>query len=200
MREAYRKPLIWLAILVVGLGVVIGVVALVGGDDDEGEVVSAAEWADNVCEAVEVRRGTVEEIVTDLRLAGTPQAGDDQQEELRGSFRLALERTVRATQTMVEGIALAGIPDTPGGEQAAEQVSTWADQAVEDLEDAQEALDEDVEDFQESVAVIVDASGAVVETVAGGVQTVVDVAQVDQELGSALRDSEACQMLRGERT
>jgi hypothetical protein len=191
---------LWLALIIVGIGLVIGAVALVGGDDDEGEVVSAAEWADNVCAAVEVRRGTVEEIVTDLRLAGTPQAGDDQQEELRGSFRLALERTVRATETMVEGLSLAGVPDTPGGVQAAEQMASWADQATEDLEDAQATLDEGAEDFQESVAVTVDAGGAIIETVAGGVQTVVDIAQLDPELGAALRDSETCQTLRGERS
>jgi hypothetical protein len=191
---------LWLALLAVGIGLVIGAVALIGGDDDEDEVVPAAEWADAVCGAVAVRRGTVEEIVTDLRLAGTPQAGDDQQEELRGSFRLALERTVRATQTMVEGVALAGTPDTPEGEQAADLVSRWAKDAEDELEAAQEALEEDVDEFEDGVEILAQTSNALTGTLASGVQTVVDVAQLDPELASALQDSTQCQELRGERS
>ena len=43
-----------------------------------------------------------------------------------GFVRKGLERSVQATETLVIGIDNAGIPDTPQGEEAAEEVSDWA--------------------------------------------------------------------------
>ena len=198
MRDAFRW--LWWALVVVGVGIVIGAVALVGGDDDEGETVSASEWADAVCGAVAVRRGTIEEIVTDLRLAGTPLAGDDQQEELRGSVLLALERTVEATQTMVEGIALAGVPETSQGDSAAQEVATWAEEAEAELDAAQQRFEDGVEGIGDRLGAIATAAAAVAGTVAGGVQTISDVAELDPELASALEGSGQCTYVRAGRS
>ena len=52
---------------------------------------------------------------------------------------------------MVEGIDNAGTPDAPQGEQAAKQVSDWADVALDDLEDAQDALDEEPDTLEEAI-------------------------------------------------
>ena len=51
--------------IVAGLVVLLGVVALIGGDDDSGETVPQ-EWADNVCGTV-VWRGEMESIVDGVR-------------------------------------------------------------------------------------------------------------------------------------
>ena len=113
-----RGPLTWIVGVAVGVVLVLGVTALIGNRDDSGETVPAGEWAQNVCGAVGVWRGELEAIVEDIR---TPNAsatgGEEPQSETpqgrTGFVRKGLERGVQATETLVEGIDNAGVPDTP---------------------------------------------------------------------------------------
>lgn len=188
-----RQGLAWVAV-VVGICLVIGVVALVGWRDDRDEPVAASEWADGVCGAVAVWRGQLETIVGGFRTPGQPSA-DATREEQRGSIRLALERTVSATDTLAEGIENAGIPDTPEGEQAAEAVRQWADVAHEDLEDSLEALEDAEGDARTTVEAMAAATRVLAGTLAAGVRALGEAVRTDPELLGAFRDAESCGQL-----
>ena len=66
-------------------------------------------------------------------------------------MRKGLERAVQATETMVEAVDNAGVPDTPQGEEAAEARLRWADSALDDLEEAQDSLDEEADSLEEAL-------------------------------------------------
>ena len=131
-----RGPLTWIVGIAVGVVLVLGVTALIGNRDKQGETVTAAEWAQNTCGSVGAFRGEMESIVEDIR---TPSAviasGEEPQSETpqgrTGFIRVGMERGVQATKTLVEGVDNAGIPDTAEGEEAARRVSAWADSARE---------------------------------------------------------------------
>ena len=119
-----RGPLTWIVGIAVGVVLVLGVTALIGNRDERGETVTAGEWAQNVCGAVGVWRGELEAIVEDIRTpSAVSTAGEEPQSETpqgrTGFIRKGLERAVQATETLVEGVDNAGIPDTEQGEEAA---------------------------------------------------------------------------------
>jgi len=185
-----------------GVLLVIVVVALIGNRDKSGDTVSAGEWSQNVCGAVGVWRGDLEAIVEDIRtppsqgVTGTEEPQSETPQGRTGFIRSGLERAVQSADTMVEGIDRAGTPDTSQGEQAAQQISDWADSAHEALENAQDSLDEEADTIGESIAQLASAAGAIRVTLAEGVRTLADVARLDPELGQAIRDSSTCQELR----
>ena len=115
-----------------------------------------------------------------------------------GSVLTGLEQALLATETMVEGIARAGVPDTPDGETAAEGLESWASDSVDELEDAQDALEEDVDTTDEEIERLSDAVGTIVEVYASGGRAVADAAVSDPELARALRESAKCDQLREE--
>jgi hypothetical protein len=198
-----RGRLIWVLVLV-GIGVVILAGAAIGGRDRSGEEVTAGEWAQSVCGAVGVWRGEIEAIVEDIVTpnASSTAGGEEPQSETpqgrTGFIRKGLERTVQATETLVEGIDRAGVPETENGEEAAEQVSDWADSALDDLEEAQDSLDEEAETLEESIGQLAEAARSIASALAGGVQAIADAARTDPELADALRDSSTCQQLQEE--
>ena len=179
------------------------VTGLIGDRDDRGKTVAAGEWAQNVCGAVGVWHGEVEAIVEDLR---TPNAnatgGEEPQSETpqgrTGYVRKGLERAVEAADTMVEGVDNAGIPDTESGEEAAQQVSDWADSSKSDLEEAQDSLDDEAETIEQSIEQLAGAGRTIASVLTSGAQTIVDVARLDPELAAAFRDSSTCQQVREE--
>ena len=199
-----RGPLTWIVGAAVGLVLVLGVTALIGNGDDKDEQVTAGEWAQNVCGAVGVWRGEVEAIVEDIRTpSANSMAGEEPQSETpqgrTGLVRKGLERGVDATETMVLGIDNAGVPDTENGEDAANDVSTWSERALGDLEEAEDSLDNEADSLEAAVEQFQDATGAIGATLVGGAQTLTDVAQLDPALAVAFRDTSTCQQLREER-
>ena len=195
-----RRPIVWLAIAG-GIVVLILATVAIGWRDDEGETVSNGEWAQNVCGVVAAWRGELEAIVEDVRTApalGSLGAEEPQSETPQGRtgfVRAGLERAVQATETMVDGIERAGEPESP---QAAEILSDWADESLDDLEDAEDSLDEEADSIEESVEQLAGAARSLAAVVAGGVEALADVARVDPALAAALRDSSTCQELREE--
>ena len=198
-----RGPLPLIVGAAIMLALVLGVAALVGNSDESGEPVTAGEWAQNVCGSVGAWRGALESIVEDVR---TPNAsatsGEEPQSETpqgrTGFVRKGLERAVQATETMVVGIDNAGVPDTASGDQAADDVSIWAERALSDLENAQDSLDEEADSLEEAIEQFQDATGAIGATLLGGTETLTDVAQLDPALGVALQQSSTCEQLREE--
>ena len=190
-----RSPVIWL-LAAGGVVAVIIAAAAIGGRDESGETVSAGDWAQNVCGAVAVWRGELEAIVEDVRTpnASSTAGGEEPQSETpqgrTGFVRKGLERAIQATETVVEGIDNAGVPDTEQGEEAAEDVSTWAERALGDLEEAQDSLDEEAETIEASIEQFGDATGAIGAAVVGGVETITGVAELDPALACGAQSVE----------
>jgi hypothetical protein len=201
-----RGGWLWVVAIVAGLFVLVGVVALVGRDDNENETVPAGEWADTVCGAVAVYRGQIESIVNGIRdpdASGSLGAEEPQSETpqgRRGFIRDGLEQALEATETVVVAIDTAGVPDTPNGAQAASAISDWADATRGDIEDAQDSLDNEADTLAEAVAQLTGAAKAITAAVASGTRAVADVGRTDPALAAALRDSSTCQQLRAETT
>lgn len=195
----------WLlaAAIAAGLVVLLAVGALIGGDDDSGETVSAQEWADNVCGTVLVWRGEMESIVDGVRSAGGSgtagsESGAESPQGESGSVRTGLEQALLATETMVEGVSRAGIPDTPNGQDAADGLSGWADGAVDEIERAQDDLGDETDSTSDELEQLADAVGTIVEVYASGGQAVADAAVEDPELLTALAQSATCENLKEE--
>jgi hypothetical protein len=199
-----RGGLAWIVAIAAGIGLMLVVTALIGTRDDRGEAVTAGEWAQSTCGAVGVWRGEMEAIVEDIRTpnASSTAGGAEPQSETpqsrTGFVRKGLERAIQATETLVEGIDNAGVPETSEGDEAARLVSDWTDSALDDLENAQDSLDDEADSLEESIEQLTGAAGAIASTLAGGVQTFADLARLDPELAAALQDSSTCQQLREE--
>ena len=198
-----RGPLAWI-LAGVGIIAVIIVAAAIGGRDESGETVPAGEWAQSVCGAVGVWRGELEAIVDDVRnpnaetAAGSEEPQSETPQGRTGFIRKGLERTVGATETLVEGIDNAGVPDTPDGEEAAERVSDWANDAQEELEESEDALDDEAETLEEAIEQLTDAAQTIAAVLASGAQTIVEISRLDPELAAALSDASTCEELREE--
>ena len=197
-----RGPLVWIAVVVVGIVALLGIGAVLG-DDSSDETVAAGEWSQSVCGTVAVWRGELEAIVEDIRTPTSAGSGSEEPQSetpqgRTGFIRQGLERAIQATETMVEGVENAGTPDTGQGEDVAELVSDWADSAVDELEEAEDSLDEEADSLEESIEQLTGAARAVASVLASGTQTVADIARTDPELTSALRDTSTCQQLREE--
>ena len=194
-----RGPLFWIAAVVAGIVAIIGIAALLG-DDDSDETVAAGEWAQSVCGSVAVWRGELEAIVEDIRTPTSAGTGSEEPQSetpqgRTGFVRQGLERAVQATETMVEGVENAGTPDTPQGEEVAQVVSSWADEALDDLEEAEDSLDEEADSLEESIEQFTQAAGAIGSVLASGTRTVADITRADPELAVLLRNASTCQQL-----
>ena len=160
-----RGGLAWIVAIAAAIGLVLVVTALIGTRDDRGETVTAGEWAQSTCGAVGVWRGEMEAIVEDIRTpnASSTAGGAEPQSETpqsrTGFVRKGLERAIQATETLVEGIDNAGVPETPGGDEAARLVSDWADSALDDLENARDSLDDEADSLEESIEQLTGAAG-----------------------------------------
>lgn len=201
-----RGPLAWVLAIAGGVVLVLVATALVGNRDDSGETVPAGAWAQSVCGAVGTWRGEVEAIVEDVRSApsrgarGTEEPQSETPQGRTGLVRSGLERAVQATETMVEGIDNAGTPESPGGEQAADQVSDWADSSLSALEDAQDSLDEEADSLEVSIEQLTGAAASIGTVLASGFETLAEVGTSDPEIVAAINESSTCQELREERS
>ena len=201
-----RGPLAWILAIVAGVVVVLIVTAAIGNRDKSGDKVPPAAYAQSVCGAIGTWRGEMEAIVEQVRTP--PSKGDLGVEEpqsetpqgRRALVRTGLQEAVRATKTLVEGIDNAGVPDLAQGDEAAKQVSDWADSSVNDLEDAQDSLHEEADTLEEALAQFGGAARALGSTLASGVQTIANVAKLDPVLANAFRESSTCQQLREEQS
>jgi hypothetical protein len=197
-----RGALFWIAVAAAGIIALIGIAAVLA-DDDSDEVVSAGEWAQSVCGAIGVWRGELEATVEQLRTppavgSGIEEPQSETPQGRTGFIRQGLERAVLATETMVEGVENAGIPDTAQGEDVAQVVSSWADSAVDELEDAQDSLDEEADSLEDAIEQITDAAGAIGAVLVSGTRTIADIVRGDPELTTAIRGSSTCTELREE--
>ena len=197
-----RGPLIWIVGIAVGLVLVLVATAMIGDRDRRGDTVTAGEWAQSVCGSIGVWRGELEAIVEDVRTPNASTGGEEPQSETpqgrTGFIRKGLERSVQATETLVEGIDNAGVPDTSQGEDAASQVSEWADSSLDELEQAEDSLDDEADSLEESIAQLTGAARTIGSVLGSGVETIAEVVRLDPELADAVGDSSTCDQLREE--
>jgi hypothetical protein len=195
----------WILGIAAGIAVVLVVTALIGNRDKSGDTVPAGEYAQTVCGAVGTWRGEMEAIVEEIRTppsSGSLGVEEPQSQTPQGRTELVrsgLETGVQATKTLVEGIDNAGIPDTPQGSAAADQVSAWADTSKQALENAQDSLDNEATTLEEAFTQFAGAALAVRTTLASGVQAIVSISH-DPQLAAAFSDSSTCQELREEQS
>jgi hypothetical protein len=197
-----RGPVAWI-LAAAGIVLLIVVVALIGNRDKSGETVPPGEWAESVCGAIGVWRGELEATVEEIRTPPAAAGGDvepqsETPQERTGFIRVRLERAVEATETMVEGVENAGTPETTDGEQVADVVSSWADDALDELEDAQDSLDEEADSLEASIEQLTGAARAIGTVLASGTRTVADVVRADPDLVPVIRDTSTCQELQEE--
>lgn len=185
-------------------GIVLLLVAtgLIGDRDRSGETVPAGEWAQDVCAAVGVWRGEAEAISESFRLSSESneqtEMGAPTAEGKLGAAQVALERSLEAADILVEAIDRAGLPDTAGGTQAAEQVSSWANGAKDDLEEAEDLLDEEPDSLEDDVERVTEIARLIGGVLESGRQVLAAVGTSDPELEAAFRDSSTCRQLREE--
>src|SRR5687768_140616 len=123
-----RRPLIWILAAAAVVAVAIGGAACGGDDGSAEETASAAAWSDSMCTAVGFWREEMEGIAAD---AAT---------QTEASVRRALDQALVVTENVIDAIDSPGVPDTANGAESAEQVSSWANGAINDLDQAQGAL------------------------------------------------------------
>jgi hypothetical protein len=190
--------------IVAAVGIVLVLVAtgLIGDRDESGESVPAGEWAQDVCAAVGVYRGEAEAISESFRLSSESneqtETGAPTAEGGLGGAQIALERSIEAADTLVEAVDRAGVPDTAEGAEAAEQVSSWANGARNDLEQAEDLLDDEPESLEDDIARVTEIARLIGGVLESGRQVLTTVAASDPELTAAFRDSSTCQQLREE--
>jgi hypothetical protein len=184
----------------VGLLLVLVATGLIGDRDRRDETVPADEWADSVCGAIGVWRGEAEAISESFRIAiesnETTESGAPSPEGKLGAAQVALERSLEAADILIEAVERAGVPQTAQGEQAAQQISDWANGAKADLEEAEELLDEEPDTLEEDIERVSEIARLIAGALESGRQILATAAASDAELETALRDSGTCQELR----
>jgi hypothetical protein len=200
-----RGPLAWTVGILGGIVLVLVVTAWIGNRDDSGQTVPAGEWAQSVCGSIGVWRGEIEDIVDGIRQAPATGTGleEPQSQTPQGSpslVRSGLEESVRATEVLVTGIDNSGIPETDQGEAAANQVASWADTSLANLNKAEDSLETEAATTEEAIAQLTSAAGAIRLTVVTGYETLHDVALLDPEIAAAIHESSTCQELRAEQS
>jgi hypothetical protein len=199
-----RRGLVWTLVIIAGVIVVALVTAAIGTRDKSGETVPAAEWAQSVCGVAATWRGQMEDIVDQIRTppaVGSLGIEEPQSETPQGRRELirgGLETAVQATDSLVDGIENAGVPDTPQGSAAAQQVSEWADSSHDDLEQAKALLRKEAETLEDAVGQLRGAAAALAKTLADGVKTFASIGRLDPQLAAALRGSSTCRELHEE--
>lgn len=157
-----------------------------GGDDAASETVSAGAWASDVCTAVGDWVTTIQEqsstIATDFT-SGSPEEG----KEVMTTF---ISDAVAETDTMLEEVGAAGVPDVEGGEEYADELVAAFTEARDILADVQtqiDALPSDPQEFQKAASDI----GPSVQEALGAVGQSISEPE-SQELKDAFENEEAC--------
>lgn len=189
-------------VAVVGIVLILVATGLIGDRDRSGESVPAGEWAQDVCAAVGVWRGEAEAISESFRLSSESNEQTENAptpEGKLGAAQLALERSLEAADTLIEAIDRAGVPETPNGEEAADQVSSWANGARNDLEEAEDLLDDEPDSLEDDIERVTEIARLIAGVLESGRQVLASVASSDPELEAAFQESSTCQELRAER-
>jgi hypothetical protein len=171
------------------LVLLLGLVAVGCGGDDEPETSATAEWADGFCTAAEDWKAELQSIGEDL--ADTSSFSTEALEQ-------AAQEASDATDAFVDDIRGLGEPDTESGQAV--------DDAVQQLADTIEAQKADIEAEVEDLSGITDIASAGTEiasslaamfTALEQAFTAIDDADVEGDLETAFDQTESCDEVRG---
>jgi len=197
------RALVWVGAILVGVIVVTGIAAAIGGSDHTGETVRASRWADDVCGTTGAWEGQLEAIRDELRASNFAArqndggSGDSVEETI--SVREAVDRAIRATtDTLQRGIERAGIPDAGQGPKASATLLTWANRTEENLRIAKALLEEKPRSPAEAFANLVPPAAALARSAVEGRAAYKRVAALDPALADALNGSRNCRDLMKE--
>ena len=197
------RALVWVGAILVGVIVVTGIAAAIGGRDHTGETVRASRWADDVCGTTGAWEGELEGIRDVMRASNFAArqndggSGDSVEETI--SVREAVDRAIRATtDTLQEGLTRAGIPDANQGSKASATLLTWANRTEENLRIAKALLKEKPSSPAEAFGNLVPPAAALARSALEGRAAYRRVAALDPALGDALDGSRNCRDLMKE--
>jgi hypothetical protein len=159
-----------------------------GGGDPAATTVSAQQYADDVCGALNAWLADIQATVQNLEPATDPDSG---QEALAAYF----DEVVGVTEDMAAAVELAGVPDADGGEQVASQINGAMDGVVTALEDVRtevDSLPSDPAGFQQAAA---DLQTQIQTALPGAVAPLNSIA--NPEVDQAFSESTQCQALSG---
>jgi hypothetical protein len=197
------RALVWIGAILVGVVVVTGVVAAIGGSDHTGETVRASSWADDACGTTGAWEGQLEAIRDELRAsnfaARQNDGGSGDSVEQTISIREAVDRAIRATtDTLQTGLERAGIPDANQGSKASATLLTWANRTEENLRIAKALLKEKPNSPAEAFGNLVPPAAALARSAVEGRAAYKRVAALDSALADALDGSRNCRDLMKE--
>lgn len=189
-------------VLVVGLGVILGVSAAIANDDNTGQTVSAADWADDVCGSIGAWRGQLEAVRDEVDqsnyAARRNDGGSGDSVERTLIVRVAIDRAIQATNdTLRQGLKRAGIPEGAGGQAAALALRGWALKTERDLRVAKAILKRNPGSTIAAYAALAAASRSLQQSLVAG-QAVFLRAAGAEGLAEAFSSSDNCQELREE--
>lgn len=197
------RALVWIGAILLGVIVVTGVVAAIGGTDHTGETVRASGWADDVCGTTGAWEGQLEAIRDEMRASNFAArqndggSGDSVEETI--SVREAVDRAIRATtDTLQTGLERAGIPDANQGSKASATLLTWANRTEENLRIAKGLLKEKPDSPAEAFGNLVPPAAALARSAVEGRAAYKRVAALDPALADALNGSRNCRDLQKE--
>lgn len=178
------------------------ILAACGGDDGGGgeeageeaaaETVSVDEYAGEVCSAlaawvtdIQDRASTITEGID----PGDAEAGKERLEEFIGD-------TVTGTEELISNVEAAGIPDTDGGEEAAEQIQSGLEQVKTILEDAQDQIADLPTDDPQAFGTGAQEIATSLQEATGEAAGAIDSAN-SEELTEAFGNNEDCSQYSG---
>lgn len=161
--------------------------------DGSADGVPAARYASALCSSMQTYLTDVTALSDAFVSKVNPEAPLEEQKRSVGEF---LDEVLTATDTLIEDLMEAGVPDVVGGEEIVTAIRSSFDQARSVLEDARarvEALD--VED-RRAFATELNAIGSTIQNSLGEIGTSLE-GLTAAELASAVEDEPACAEVTG---
>jgi len=174
-------------VLIVLLLTLVVVAAGCGGDGNgDGGSPSTAEWADQLCTAVNDWTGSLSAATDSLQ--GNPSVD---------GLKEAANDLKSSTETFVDDVKGLGAPDTEAGEEAKDSVDQLADQVEGEVDEMKSAAD-DVSGPSDLLGAVSTISGSLAAIGGQVSSTLSELGQLGAggELEDAFNESDACQDLR----
>jgi hypothetical protein len=173
------------------------VLAACGGDDDGdggGDSVSAEDYASAVCTSTQDWVGGLQKRATDLQGALGSNATPEEGKNALAGF---LDDVLADTDDWVAALDEAGVPDVDGGEAAADELRSAAEDAKGVLEDTRARVDDLPTDDEQQFAREAGEVGSATQESLGKVGDAISEPE-SKDLRDALQDAPACSQLAGQ--
>ena len=158
-----------------------------GGGEEEAETVSVDAYATDVCAALAAWVTDIQDraaTITEGLNPGDAEAGKERLEEFIGD-------TITGTEDLIADVEAAGVPDTDGGEEAAQQIENGLTQVKDILEEAQTSISELPTDDPQAFGTGAQEIATSLQEATGEAASTIDSAN-SEELTEAFAENEDC--------